>query len=93
MLSLNENVITCYCSMFDNKKIDHILVPSLKMAIITSNEYHNFCENDLNNNIECNDFIKYIDNNLEQQIAFNQEEIRIIGIREENKMVIVVKRC
>ncbi len=39
-LSKGHKIITCYCSMSPYDKIEHIIIPSLGLAFITSNAYH-----------------------------------------------------
>lgn len=54
------DVITCYCPMAPHDKIDHLLIPSAKLAFVTSNRFHpmafeharvihctRFCDNEL----------------------------------------------
>lgn len=98
LLSSNIDIITCYCSIFNKNKIDHILVPSLKMAFVTSNEYHNFTD-PCQKIIDHNDFLKYINRDLEQQLIFNQEETKKIIIKimdfiqEAKKIHDKIERC
>ena len=77
LLNSEIDIITCYCSIFGGKKIDHILIPSLKIAFITSNNYHNFTGNCLKVT-DHNNFLKYIPQNLEDQIKFNEDESKKI---------------
>lgn len=77
LLQYNIEFITCYCSMFSGKKIDHILVPSIQIAFITSNKYHKFTGDSIKI-INSNNFIKSIDNNLKNQINVNIESIEKI---------------
>ena len=39
-LSRGHRVITCYCSMAPYDKIDHLLLPDLSLAFVTSNRFH-----------------------------------------------------
>lgn len=36
------HVITCYCPLFPHDKIDHLLIPELSLAFVTSNSWHPF---------------------------------------------------
>ncbi len=38
-----QNLITCYCSMNPYDKIEHVILPQLRLAFVTCNSYH--CEN------------------------------------------------
>lgn len=35
-----QDIITCYCPMSPFEKIEHIFIPELKMAFVTSNAFH-----------------------------------------------------
>ncbi len=39
-LAKNIKIISCYCSMSPNDKIEHIIFPDLSFAIVTCNIYH-----------------------------------------------------
>ncbi len=39
-LSLGHEVISCYCPMSPNNKVEHIIIPALKLAFCTSNRFH-----------------------------------------------------
>lgn len=39
-LEKGHRVITCYCSMSPYEKIDHLLLPELRLAFVTSNSFH-----------------------------------------------------
>lgn len=39
-LEKGHRMITCYCSMSPYDKIDHLLLPELRLAFVTSNSYH-----------------------------------------------------
>jgi len=41
-LSEGYDVITCLCPMFPDGKPEHLLIPSLKLAFVTSSPYHRF---------------------------------------------------
>lgn len=39
------DIVTCYCSISPYEKIEHILIPAIGAAFVTSNRYHRFqCE-------------------------------------------------
>ena len=99
LLSNNIRIITCYCPVFSqicnnsnfenkkqNSKIDHILVPDLKIAFVTTNKYHKFNPDDLKKTkttfdlktINADDFVNFIAYNLEEQLQFNQVQIKKI---------------
>ena len=71
LLNLNLEIITCYCMMSDGQKIDHIMVPNLKLAFVTSNNYHKItgkCYKTIN----FNKFLHKIEDHLEEQMRFNK---------------------
>ena len=39
-LARGLRTITCYCPMAPHDKIDHLLIPSAKLAFVTDNQYH-----------------------------------------------------
>ncbi len=39
-LKRNLEIITCYCSMSPYDKIEHLIIPSQRLAFVTSNAYH-----------------------------------------------------
>lgn len=39
-LEKGHDIITCYCPMSPNEKIEHIIIPALKTGFITDNFYH-----------------------------------------------------
>ncbi|MDR3558049.1 MAG: hypothetical protein P4L61_00810 [Candidatus Pacebacteria bacterium] len=39
-LSTGYDVIGCYCPMSPTEKLEHLLIPSLSLAFVTSNHYH-----------------------------------------------------
>lgn len=39
-LERGHRVITCYCSMAPYDKIDHLLLPDIRVAFVTSNRFH-----------------------------------------------------
>lgn len=41
-LKSNHQIISCYCSMSPNDKIDHLFIPALHLGFSTSNKYHRF---------------------------------------------------
>jgi len=53
----NLALITCYCSISTPDKIDHILFPSIGLAISTANTYHKV---DTENTIKAEDLMKAI---------------------------------
>ncbi len=41
-LAMGYDIYSCYCPMFPYEKLDHIIIPSLSLAIVTRNRYLNF---------------------------------------------------
>lgn len=41
-LSAGYDVVSCYCPMAPTEKLEHLLIPSLSLAFVTSNHYHKF---------------------------------------------------
>src|SRR5690606_26753651 len=41
-LSAGYDIITCYCPLAPNEKIEHIFIPSLGLGFVTSNHWHSF---------------------------------------------------
>ena len=39
-LAKGHSIITCYCSMSPYEKIEHLFIPTLRLAFVTSNVYH-----------------------------------------------------
>lgn len=39
-LAKGHDILTCYCSMSPFEKIDHLFIPALRLAFVTSNDYH-----------------------------------------------------
>lgn len=74
LLQNNIDIITCFCSMFSGNKIDHILIPSMKVAFVTSNKYHEFV-GDSFKIIDSNIFYNFVDAHLEKQINYNIKSI------------------
>lgn len=41
-LSAGYDVISCYCPISPNDKLEHLLIPALSIAFVTSNHFHTF---------------------------------------------------
>ncbi len=41
-LAKGYEIYSCYCPMFPYEKLDHIIIPSLSLAVVTRNRYLNF---------------------------------------------------
>lgn len=41
-LNAGYDIITCYCPLAPNEKIEHIFIPSLSLGFVTSNRWHSF---------------------------------------------------
>lgn len=39
-LTLGHEIISCYCPMLPNTKVEHIIIPALRLAFCTSNRFH-----------------------------------------------------
>lgn len=79
LLNSNIDIITCYCPAFGDKKIDHILVPSLKLAFTTSNNYHSYSNyNNIFKYIDEKEFFIYKNKDLEEHLNLNIKKIKDI---------------
>lgn len=67
------NVITCRCALHPDDKIDHLLLPELGIAFLTSNPWHN-CHFSEQKNIHCSRFMDttYL-RHLRNRMRFNQK--------------------
>lgn len=74
LLESNYNFITCYCVLSPFQKIEHILIPDIKVAIVTSNSFHKFELNEKSHIIREK---RFVDNKImqenRQKIKFNSE--------------------
>lgn len=78
LLNANFNIITCNCSMFSGKKIDHILVPDLKLAFVTSNEHHDFSNLIDCSTTYCEEFVNRFSRSVKEQVNLNNKRIKDI---------------
>ena len=74
LIETNYSFITCYCVLSPFQKIEHILVPDIKVAFVTSNSFHKFEINDKSHVIRAQ---RFLDNKImqenRQKIKFNSE--------------------
>ncbi len=72
-LARGYDIITCPCSLFPDEKIEHIIIPSLQLAFVTSNTWHPM-EFSMQQNIHCSRFAnkKTLDA-CRQRLRFNQK--------------------
>jgi len=69
-------VETYYCPMEPEKRVEHVIIPDLKLAFVTSNKYHQINENgalviDLNHYLNKNIITQYADNLEYDQTTFD----------------------
>ena len=75
LLNANFNIITCKCAMFSGEKIDHILVPDLKLAFVTSNEHHDFSNLSDCTTKCCDEFLNEFSSSVKEQVKLNNKRI------------------
>lgn len=79
LINLNYSIITCYCVLSPNKKIEHILVPEIKVAFVTSNSFHEFQKSDKKHTIRARRFLyKNIILDNKQKLKFNNEVKKLV---------------
>jgi hypothetical protein len=75
-LSAGYDVIACYCPISPNEKLEHLLIPSLSIAFVTSNHFHSFDSKGYRHI----HFRRFIDNELlrlrRQRVVFNRRASR-----------------
>lgn len=71
LISLKIKFITCCCVIFSGDKIDHILIPDKRMAVVTSNKYHDFSELECKEILDCRDFLNDIDEYFVDKVSEN----------------------
>ncbi len=66
------NFITCYCVLSPKEKIEHILIPEIKTAFVTSNSFHRFILNEKSHIVRTRRFLnlKTMQEN-KQKLSFN----------------------
>lgn len=75
-LSSGYDVITCCCPIFPDSKPEHLLIPSLNLAFLTSSHFHRF-ENDHGRHIHMRRFIDGEALKLKRpRISFNRKATR-----------------
>ncbi len=74
LLKNNYEFITCYCVLSPHQKIEHIFVPEIKTAFVTSNSFHRFKINEDNHVIRTRRFldVKTMQEN-KQKLKFNSD--------------------
>ena len=61
--------------MFSGEKIDHILVPDLKLAFVTSNEHHDFSNLSDCTTKCCDEFLNEFSSSVKEQVKLNNKRI------------------
>lgn len=89
-LTAGYDVVSCYCPISPNEKLEHLLIPSLSIAFVTSNHFHPF-ESKGYRHIH---FRRFIDNDMiklrRARIVFNRRASREL-VNESIKLLCEAK--
>ena len=90
-ISHGYDVITCYCPLSPNDKLEHLFIPELNIGFLTSNQFHKV-QNTSNKKINTGRFVFKDDiKKFSNRLSFNKKlanelVIEIISIQEQAKM-------
>ena len=89
-LAASYDIISCYCTLSPNEKLEHIIIPELKLGFVTSNRYHTYTSN-IYRKIHFQRFtdIKNL-NQYKNRLNFNKKAVKEL-INEASNLILEAK--